>query len=169
MNLFEKILTTVGIFIGVSLLSLLVFRIGWVNYIDSTEFAYQFDSRNGQISEVYKKGYYVSSPFVTVHTVEMRPMQICLNANNRVLNCKLVEFDTLGWRELIRLHGRKNYSNDGGSFGGGSGNSSGGGGLNDIFASYAYDGSGKLPSFIHILKGSAIEPKETILIKDTIK
>lgn len=121
-------------------LGLLIFRIGWVSFIDSHEFGYKYDTRTGVISAIvgedgkYKTGYYISPPIlVKVNTIDLRPMQVCINANTRVLNCKLVMFNPDGFKDFLNMHGRDDYYTV--SAGGGKGN------LYDILMSYAYDGS----------------------------
>lgn len=93
-----------------------------------------------------RSGYFLTCPLIySVHTIDKRPTQVTMNANNRVLNAKLVEFNTRGWKTFVAWHGRNDYSNE----------SAGGsttGNLNEILRSYAYDGNGRSYSFLNILK-----------------
>lgn len=120
--------------IVISLIGLLVFRVGWVTFIDSHEFGYKYDKRSGEITPILtengkiKTGYVITPPIVvSVHTIDLRPVQVCINANSRILNCKLVRFNPEGFRTFIDWHGRGNYDT--------------GVNLKDILLSYAYDGS----------------------------
>jgi hypothetical protein len=133
-----------------SLVGLIVFRIFFVDFVDNYELGYKFDSRDGRITILHESGYYVTPPVVVkIHTIDMRPMQVCINANQRVLNCKLVQFDTQGVELFLSWHGRYNYSN------GSAGNSTN---LNDILKSYAYDGSGKHYPFLKVIR--ELKPEE---------
>lgn len=138
----------IGIPLCVILFLALMFRVLCVTFIDNYEFGYQYDYASGELKEVHKKGYVFAAPWVSICTIDLRPMQVCINANSRVLNCKLVEFDTAGWKTFVSWHGRDNYENSTqqGSNGGGSGK------LNDIMLSYAYDGSGKTYPFLHVVR-----------------
>lgn len=73
----------------------------------------------------------------------MRPMQVCINANNRVLNCKLVQFDTTGFDTFIKWHGVGDYKVN---------NPKVTGDLSDILMSYAYDPSRENIPFLKVIK-----------------
>lgn len=96
------------------LLSLLTFRMMFVDYVDQTEFAYMVNRITGSTDTIKKKGYVVSAPVVKkVYTIDLRPVQICLNVNtmntSRVLNCKLVRFNSAHFKEFISIHGVGSY------------------------------------------------------------
>jgi|ERR1035437_3473814 hypothetical protein len=147
---------TAGIILGILLIGAIIFRVGFVTFIDNYEFGYKYDAYRGTLQSLPQQGYVVTPPWVSVHTIDMRPIQVCINANSRVLNCKLVEFDTCGWRTLVAWHGRGDYDanyRDGRSS------------LNDILLSYAYDGSGKTYPFLKIKR--ELKPDDYIEKKDT--
>lgn len=113
-------------------------------YVDSYEFAYKFDSMSGKLYALRDRhgkpvqGYVFAVPLLqSVHTIDMRPMQICISANSRVLNCKLVQFNVRGWRTFVDWHGRDNYSGEK---------------LKDILMSYAYDPAGNDYTFLDVKK-----------------
>lgn len=140
----EKIWAGIGIAIASLLLIALIIRGAFFTFIDNYEFGYHFDARTGVMKPLLKKdgslkqGYIFSYPFVEkVHTIEMRPMQVCINANSRVLNCKLVEFNPEGFETFIAWHGRGDYTKEN---------------LRDILMSYAYDPSNKEYTFLTIKK-----------------
>jgi hypothetical protein len=64
-------------------------------------------------------------------------MQVTINANNRVLNAKLVQFNPKGFKTFIAWHGNSNYEQIN---------------LKDILMSYAYDPTNKSYDFLTILK-----------------
>ncbi len=140
----QKILLGLGIsIVSLTLISLLI-RGMFFTFIDNTDYGYKFDAISGEIVELVnpdgspKQGYIFAWPIVErVHTIDMRPMQVCINANSRVLNCKLVEFNPKGFKTLISWHGRQDYSNYM---------------FEQIMMSYAYDPSSKSYPFLTITK-----------------
>ena len=84
-----------------------------------------------------KKGYIYANPLVSIYTIDLRPMQVTINANNRVLNAKLVQFNPKGFKTFVAWHGNADYTQDG---------------LKDILMSYAYDPTSKNYDFLTILK-----------------
>lgn len=117
-----------------------LFRMFAVSFVDNYQIGYAYDLRTGQIERLARTGYFIQPPIVvSIHTVDLRPMQVCINANNRVLNCKLVQFNPTGLETFISWHGRDDY--DGGT-----------GKFNDILKSYAYDGSGKTYPFLTVIR-----------------
>lgn len=138
-----------GIILGslsiAGLFLLLAFRVLFVNYVDSYELGYKYDTRTGQITQLAKTGYVVTPPFlVEVHTIDLRPMQVCINANARVLNCKLVQFNPEGLQLFLSWHGRDDYDNIPGAYNEPSK-------FNQILMSYAYDGTGRVYPFLTVI------------------
>ena len=143
MNVLEKgMAINAGVLLLV-LFSLLVFRVGWVNYIDNYELGYKFDRRTGEISVLPRTGYWITPPvLVKLHTVDLRPMQTCISSNQRVLNCKLVQFNRDGLDLFLSWHGRGNYNALT---------------LNPILQAYAYEGAGKNYPFLSVLRDMKTE------------
>ena len=130
----------------VALLLLGAFRVLFCNFVDNYEWAYKFDARTGEITVLDStQGYIITPPFlVRVHTIDMRPFQVTINANNRVLNAKLVQFERNkeGLLLFIAWHGRRDYKTDDYESGG----------FIDIMKSYAYDGAGRNYPFLRIIR-----------------
>lgn len=99
------------IYPGLTLLvSLLTLRTTLLTYVDNYELGYKFDALSGEISTIDHPGYVFAWPLVvSVHTVDLRPMQVCLSANQRTLNCKLVQFNKDGLELFLSWHGRADY------------------------------------------------------------
>jgi hypothetical protein len=140
----EKFWLGIGITSASIIIVALLIRVLFFNFIDNYEFGYRFDARSGELHPLInedgtlKQGYIFSYPFIEkIHTIEMRPMQVCINANSRVLNCKLVEFNPEGFETFIAWHGRGDYTQMN---------------LKDILMSYAYDPSNKNYDFLTIKK-----------------
>lgn len=135
-----------GVIVAVLVVFTVLFRMIFVNFIDNYQIGYKFDARDGKITTLSETGYVVTLPYVVkVHTVDLRPMQVCINANQRVLNCKLVQFNKDGLDLFLSWHSRTNYE---------------GVNLNEILKSYAYDGSGKNYPFLTIIR--ELKPEESV-------
>lgn len=130
------------------------FRITFVNFVDNYQTAYKFDARSGSTETLTGHGYYFTWPIIVkIHTVDLRPMQVCINANQRVLNCKLVQFDSEGIQVFLSWHGRDDYEGPGN-------NAAGTTNFSEILKSYAYDGSGLDYPFLKVLR--ELKPEETV-------
>ena len=144
-----------GLMLGVlifALFALLVFRVTCVTFVDNYNIPYTFDLRNGQVERVSHTGYIVRPPLVVkVHSVDGRPMQVCISAIQRVLNCKLVQFNPEGLELFVKWHGRGDYSNDGGTRENPTT-------FNQILMAYAYEGSGKNYPFLTVIR--ELKPEE---------
>lgn len=117
-----------------ALVALLAFRGMFVTFVDSYELGYIYHARTGEIERLSRTGYVVAVPFLnSVHTLDLRPGQVCMNANSRVLNCKLVRFNPDGFDKFIEWHGR------GAGEGGSRTSSTGQSGVYEILKSYAFN------------------------------
>lgn len=145
----------IGTLILLPIVGAICFRSCCVTFVDNYELGYRYDLRTGQVSRVGRTGYVLHYPLIIkIHTVDLRPMQVCINANSRVLNCKLVQFNPDGLETFIAWHGRDNYD-------GGSASMSGSvtGSFNNILMSYAFDGSGKTYPFLTVIR--ELKPEES--------
>jgi len=136
--------------LGTPLVLLFFFWMLCLNFVENYEFGYKFDKWTGERAALVDskgnelKGWIRTPPWVSIYTLDLRPTQVCINANNRVLNCKLVQFDMKGFDELMAWHGMQDYSN------GGAGE---GANLSEILKSYAYNSNGgKDCPFLKILQ-----------------
>jgi len=119
-----------GALLVLSLVRLIVFRLAFVNFVDNYALAYKYDTRTGKVEILNRTGYIITPPFVVqVHAIDLRPGQVCMNANSRVLNCKLVKFNPAGFEKFIEWHGR----------GAGDTDTSGSSGIYEILKSYAFN------------------------------
>lgn len=138
--------------LGIALASLLILtllvvgvtRAAFYDFVENYEMAYMFDKAKGEINILQdengklRSGYVFSYPIInSIHKIDLRPMQVCINANSRVLNCKLVEFNPDGFSTFIEWHGRGDYSKYT---------------LEEILKSYAYDNSPNSYPFLTIKK-----------------
>jgi len=143
-NIFGKIGIAIGSLIILGLLGLAM----TADFIDNYEVGYKFDLRTGKTELIEREGLILTPPFlVKVHTIDLRPMQVCINANSRVLNCKLVQFDKEALETFIEWHGRATYDKYA---------------LKNILMSYAYDETNSNYPFLKIIKELNSENKRTI-------
>ncbi len=148
-----------GIVAVVLILALVVaigFRCMFVNFVDNYEIGYSFDALSGKVERLGRTGYFVTPPFIKkVHTIDGRPMQVCITSINRVLNCKLVQFNPAGLEVFLSWHGRDDYDNN--SINGAPSL------LNQILMAYAYEGSGKSYPFLIVIRELKTAELEEIL------
>jgi len=107
LNWRAKLLLGLATLLVVAFVGLLVFRVFFVTFVDNYQLGYIYYGRTGQIEKLTRTGYVVTTPVVNaVHAIDLRPGQVCMNANARVLNCKLVRFNSDGFDKFIEWHGR---------------------------------------------------------------
>ncbi len=114
-----------------------LFRALFLTFVDGHEIGYMFNKQNGEITVLDRTGYFWVVPFYTaVYTIDGRPTQVRIEANNRVLNAKLVRFRKTSdaVKQFIQMHGLKDYDAE---VTGTSSTSTGT--LPDILKSYAYE------------------------------
>jgi hypothetical protein len=160
----ENLLIGLTLSLVVLIVLALLVRATCFSYVENYQVAYLFDKRTGNINKMVnedgslKIGYVFNKPVIEeVYTVDTRPIQICISANSRVLNCKLVSFNPDGYDLFISWHGIGNYNNSEGSLR-----------FKDILMSYAFDpnvGQDNYP-FLNILKTNDIINKN---VKDSIQ
>lgn len=145
--------------LGIGLVVLLVlaivgglgFRMFAVTEVDSYELGYRYNRLSGRTTRINRTGYIPHWPLLeTVHTIDLRPLQVCINGNARVLNCKLVRFNPEGLDTFLNYHGRDNYDASQ---------------LRPIMLSYAYEGTGRQYPFLTImneLRSDSAPPSATV-------
>lgn len=139
----------IGVFVFLLLFIGAIIFVNCFDFVDNTELGYKFDARTGVVTKLEHSGWYLTPPIVVkIHTIDLRPKQVCINANQRVLNCKLVQFNPEGLEVFLAWHGRKDYSTASDAVGE----------FADILKSYAYDGSGKSYPFLTVLRD--LRPEE---------
>ncbi len=146
----KKVLLGLGILMFLCLFVTALIRVTFVTYVENYQQGYEFNASNGEITILDRAGYFWRTPFKTyVYRIDKRPMQVCISANSRILNCKLVQFnsDAESLKLFVSWHGAGDYE---GPTGGTS--SSASGRLYDILMSYAYANDGKKYPFLTILE-----------------
>lgn len=177
MHIANKLLIAAVAIVVLGAIGLGIFRMAYVNFVDNYQVAYKYDLRwwrsdHGKIvvlatdvkegektEKLYDRGWIITPPFVVkVHTVDMRPMQVCMNANARVLNCKLIQFNPEGLELFLSWHGRNDYEGPGSSAATTTTTTTGTTVFSEILKSYAYDGN--TYPFLTVLR--ELKPDEVI-------
>lgn len=97
----------VGGLLAIILACLIFFRVLWVTFVDNHELGFVYDKVTGKIEKIEKNGWVVRTPIrYIVHTIDLRPYQVWIIANQRILNAKLVRFNPEGLETFIKWHGR---------------------------------------------------------------
>jgi hypothetical protein len=126
----------VVIFIVIIIILSGIFRGLFFTFVDGHEIGYKFDRSTGEITVLDRTGYFWVTPYFTaIYTIDGRPMQVRIEANNRVLNAKLVRFRKTpeAVKQFIQMHGLKDYDVLNKTTGTTTGS------LADILKSYAYE------------------------------
>ncbi len=138
MSKWWKLLATVVTCLVIVLVYYIGKRAFFLEFVENYELAYQYNWRTGEVTMLDRPGYHRVQPLLTsIYTIDLRPMQVCVEANDRVLNCKLVEFNKAGFEEFIAMHGAANYE---------------GQPFQEILKSYAYDGRSTTYPFLTVLR-----------------
>jgi hypothetical protein len=102
------------------------YRAFWWTNVENYNIAYRWDKSDGSITRISHTGWCRVTPVITeIYTIDSRPMQIRIEANNRVLNAMLVQFNPEGANDFFGKHGLDNYDQAK---------------LGEILKSYAYEG-----------------------------
>ncbi|MEN9613889.1 MAG: hypothetical protein RLZZ347_196 [Candidatus Parcubacteria bacterium] len=102
-----KLLVFLGVVIVVGVLGVGAWRMWWVTDVDVHELGFNYNRITGQIETIDRPGWYTRTPVInSVHTIDLRPHQVTISANSRILNAKLVRFNPEGLRTFIDWHGR---------------------------------------------------------------
>ncbi|MFA5022506.1 MAG: hypothetical protein WC508_05515 [Patescibacteria group bacterium] len=107
----RKVLVRLGAAVVIALLALLVFRVGWMTFVDKHELGYVFNRFSGEIKALDRSGWVITWPIkYDVNTIDLRPYQVSisvdLKVSQRILNAKLVRFNPEGLDTFIAWHGR---------------------------------------------------------------
>ena len=93
----------------ISLGVLFVTYLGFYHYTDQYELGLTFNLSTGEIKTDSHTGHHLSAPWVLATKLDLRPIKVCITSASRNINCRLVQFDVLKWKELIQLEGFHYY------------------------------------------------------------
>lgn len=147
-----------GAIAGIIFVLFVLWFLLFVTNVDKHELCFVYDRYTGEIEKVDRQGWVVRSPIRhSVHCLDLRPYQLTISANQRVLNAKLVRFNPEGLDTFIEWHGR--------SAGDSLGN------LQEILKCYAFDVTGgKDCPFLDVINEvapnqSAVHTKNVVMEK----
>lgn len=97
-----------GLILGICMVvGLFFFRVLWVTNVEKHQLGFSFDRKTGEIEKFDRTGWFIRTPIrYSVHAIDMRPYQLTISANERVLNAKLVRFNPKGLVTFVEWHGR---------------------------------------------------------------
>ena len=103
----QKVLTTAAAMAIISVIGFLIWYGLWVTTVENYELGFSFDRKTGKIEQINHQGWVIRTPVrYSVHAIDMRPHQLTISANQRVLNAKLVRFNPKGLATFVEWHGR---------------------------------------------------------------
>lgn len=112
MQVWQKVWTILGGIIAVLLVGTVLFFITCMTFVDKHELGFTFDRFTGEIKQVDHSGWVITPPIrYSVNKIDLRPYQVSISANERILNAKLVRFDPAGLDTFIAWHGREAANN----------------------------------------------------------
>ncbi len=125
-------------YIGLASLPFLaiLFYLFCLNHISVNEIGIQYNSSNGKLTVQTNAGWYITSPFVRVATIETIPIRVQILSGANLVNQKLVRFKPEGALDFVAHQGFSYYIFPSG--------------LDNILVGYAF--SGKPYSFLEILE-----------------
>jgi len=91
------------------LTTILVSYFSLYHYTDSNEFGITYNLATGTVAADTRSGHHLTAPWVLVTTIDTRPQRVCIVSATRNMDCRLVQFDTVRWRELITFEGFSYY------------------------------------------------------------
>lgn len=94
-----------GVVLG--FIGLVLFFWTCVSFVDNYELGFVYDRMTGKIETINHTGWVVRMPIrYNIHSIDLRPYQISISANQRVLNAKLVRFNPEALSTFVEWHGR---------------------------------------------------------------
>ena len=95
--------------------SLIVFFCLFVSYImfyhhtESYEWCITRNVITGEMKPDQHSGFHFTAPWVLASKIDTRPRKVCIASASRNMNCRLVQFDTTYWKELVQYEGFHYY------------------------------------------------------------
>jgi hypothetical protein len=91
---------------GLTLVALFAFYLGFLHYTDNYQTGISWNVFTGEIKLDDHAGWHVTSPWVFVSRVDLRPTRVCItSAAHGAFNCKIVQFDPAYYREFVTTQG----------------------------------------------------------------
>ena len=94
---------------GIIAIIIFVCYLSFYHYSDSYEFGITFNLFTGECNADKHTGHHLTLPWVLATKIDTRPQRVCITSATRNMDCRLVQFDTTQWRELIKFEGFRYY------------------------------------------------------------
>ncbi len=88
---------------------LFLFYIGFYHYTDNYEFGITYNLFSGEIKSDKHTGHHFTWPWVMETKIDTRPQRVCIVSASRNINCRLVQFDTAYYKDLVNREGFRYY------------------------------------------------------------
>lgn len=85
-----------------------LFYISCLHHSEPTEVGIMRNWVTGELKRD-SPGWNFSPPWVSVAKIDTRPIKVCVNSAGRAFNCKLVQFESKFFKELIQTEGFRYY------------------------------------------------------------
>lgn len=93
----------------VTTLSLFIIYLSCYHFTDQNEFGITYNFVSGELKHDGHDGHHFSYPWVLAVKIDTRPIKVCIASASRNMNCRLVQFQSDKWRELIKFEGFRYY------------------------------------------------------------
>jgi hypothetical protein len=88
---------------------LFLFYLLFYHYTDNYEFGLTQDLFSGEVKPDKHSGHHFTAPWVLATKIDTRPRKVCIASASRNMVCRLVQFDTAYWKDLIKVEGFRYY------------------------------------------------------------
>ncbi len=88
---------------------LFCFYLGLFNYTEPTEVGVARNRMSGQMWLQEGGGWHVTAPWVSVSTIDIRPLRVSVTTTGRGYSAKLVQFNAREWRKFVDTEGFRYY------------------------------------------------------------
>ena len=93
----------------IAISTVLFLYLGCYHYTDNYEFGITYNWVTGNVLPDAHTGHHFTAPWVLATKIDTRPHKVCIASASRNINCRLVQFDTAHWKDLIAIEGFRYY------------------------------------------------------------
>lgn len=95
--------------LGIVAVVIFVCYLAFYHYTDSYQFGITYNVFTGELKSDKHTGHHLTLPWVLATKIDTRPQRVCIASATRNMDCRLVQFDTTQWRELVQFEGFHYY------------------------------------------------------------
>jgi len=93
----------------IAIVAIFICYFAFYHYTDSYEFGLTYNVFTGECKSDQHTGHHLTLPWVLATKIDTRPQRVCITSATRNMDCRLVQFDTTQWKELIKFEGFRYY------------------------------------------------------------